>query len=446
MKAAGVWLLLGLALTSSAWADQDGKVVLGEGNTVYQLRNGVYGDLFPDGAAAAAENPVLALDVARAEGTRQRWLVPGTESPESEGSEILVYEAESDQIYVFWQSVVNGIHPTLYFVSFDGAQWDGLIELGGSPFALKESLQVVISRASRSASSTDSGFGALTVLHVFWSEERPGISAKRYAPIFISDEGYLGWTPVYDVTNLITSGAGSPGTEISPGIADAVRAQVGSNRRSCVLGFLDPSTHQLRTYEIELIAPELADFADKIRAEIILVGLFARSHTELASTIAERAIEWGTDFHEAALVYLVEVVRSKVETAEEELTEEGLALLGDKIRAEIILVGMKIGRGGLTESADPQILEISSPGDDGPGQLLKVSSVSDREAPEVGGEAQLWLSESGRDVLVTWEEGERIYYRESVGDGWSEPAFLEVSAELGRGRIYETLAERVRNR
>ncbi len=445
-------LLLALVLTAPLFAEPAEQIILGADNTVYQLRNGIYGELFPEGGATESWNPVLALDVARADGSHERWLVPGTLSADTEGSGILVYEQESDLVYLFWQSVINGIHPTLYLAGFDGAQWGELIEFGGSPFARKESLQVVISRDSRSLSEDGSGSGALTVLHLFWSEERPGTSAKRYSPIFISDEGYLGWTPVYDVGELITSGVGSPDTPISPGIADAVRAQVGANRRSCVLGFLDPSTHRLRTYEIELLVPEVATFADKIRAEIIAVGLRVGSRPELASGIGERVLEWGTDFHQATLAYLAEVVKSKVETAEEELTAEGLALLGDKIRAEIIAVGVEIDQGGLAESSDPEILEIVAPWEEGPGQLLKVSPVSDREAPEVGGEATLWLSESGRDVLVTWEEegdreeGDRVYYRESLEDGWGEPAFLEVSAELSREKIYATLAERARNR
>ena len=70
--------------------------------------------------------------------------------------------------------------------------------------------------------------------------------------------------------------------------------------------------------------------------------------------------------------------------------------------------------------------------------------VSDRPAPEVGGPAEIFVSESGRNVIVTWDGDGCIHYLESTDDGWSEPGTIELTEDLDRDAVYRMLSERVR--
>lgn len=438
--------VLGSSLALPALASHDSHLALGSENTVFELRKGTYGELFPDGTEVAGSNVVLALDVVSSDGSRQRWLVPATGSADSENSELLVYQHESDRVYLFWEAVISGIHPTLFLVSFDGAEWGELIQFMGSPFARKQSLQLVISHDSGPVRSADEqGSQDLTVLHVFWAEERPGTtSVKRYAPIFIVDGEYLGSTPVYDLDDFFTDSPAT-GPPVSPDIADAIRAQAGKSTNSYVIGFLGSSTHRLNTLKVELLPEALIDFARKVRAEIIGIGAKAVTPPELAQEIEERIWALGLQFHRSVLAHIVERTRQSVDAAQVQLSEEGLTSLADKVRAEIIGIGAKIGPNGLLDDQDFKILEIVPPA--GEARLIKVTPVSSREAPEVGSEAKLWLSESGRHVLVTWEDQERIYFRKSLDEGgWSETGSIDVGGGLDRGQIYRTLSDRIRTR
>jgi hypothetical protein len=441
--------LLLVVLSAPLGALQSDHAVLGSDNTIFQLLRGTYGELFPDGRDAAADSAVLALDVLREDGSRERWLVPATESGDAEDSEILVYQRESNRVYLFWETLVSGIHPTLYLTSFDGTQWGELIQFVGSPFARKQGLQLVVSRASGIPPANGEQARVLTVLHVFWSEERPRTSLKRYAPIAFIDGEYAGSTRVYDLDALITDTLGSPYTPISTGIAEAVAAQRGKNSRSCVVGFLDPSTHRLQTLEIEVLSPVLVDFADKVRAELIGIGQRTDSLDHLAVLSVAMIQELGSGFHDSVLTFMSDRAAMLIKQPGNELNEEGLNDLADKVRAELIGIGSRIGPNGVVNLGDVQFLEIS-PADVGEeiGHLLKVTPVSSRVAPEVDGEATLWLSENGRHVLVTWEDERGIYYRESLDDedGWSDVGTLEPGNGLDRDEIYRTLAERVRSR
>jgi hypothetical protein len=444
-------LILTLALALGLSAAQAGadQIVIGKDDTISELVSGTYGELFPEGTEARRENPVLALDIVSADGSRERLLVPSTESADIESSGVLVYERAADRVYVFWETVINGIHPALYLTSFDGGQWGQLIDFVGAPFARKKSLELVVSRSS-GVSLVDEQRQILTLLHVFWAEERPATSEKRYAPILLINGEYSGSTPVYNLGELAAPGFADDGTPVSAGIADALQAQVGTNSRTSVVGFLDAATHRLSTLEIKLLQPTVTILGDKIRAEIIGLGSRVEIPGDVAPVVSALLQEMGGGFHRSVLLYMIEQINGLIAAEEvKSMTTGDLELLADKIRAEIIGLGSRIGAGGLAEGEGFELVELL-PSADGaaPGYLVKVTPVSSRVAPEVGGEATMWLSESGRHVLVTWEDERAIYYRESLDDedGWSEVGILELGNGLGRDDIYRTLAERVRTR
>jgi hypothetical protein len=426
---------------------EEGRIAVGLDDSIYELKSGSYAELFPGGSAASGRSHVLALDVRRSDGGRERWLVPGTETDDVESSEVLVYERGLNRVYLFWESLVSGVHPAMFLVSFDGAEWGDSLEFVGSPFARKESLQLQVSRIPSPLREA----GDLTVLHVFWAEERPAASVKRYAPVVIADGKYLGWTAVYDLETFSVHREDTEQSDVSAGLVDSLRAQEGRDSDSCVVGFVDPSDHRMETLEIQVLPPILVSLADKARLEFIGLGQRAEidSLEQLAAAIVERLFDLGREFHPSVLRFMAARIQGLIEAAGATLDEEALIVLGNEIWAEIIAVGSAVGQNGLAESEDFHLVEISSPVDvEGARHLLKVTPVSSRIAPEVDGEATLWLSESGHHVLVTWEDERAIYYRESLADedGWSEVGILELGNGLGRDDIYRTLAERVRTR
>lgn len=434
----GVLSLGGPALGAPALAAQPQQLVLGSDGTVYRLLEGAYGDLFPEGGETHADHPVLALDVQRAEGVTERWLVPGTESVDPEGSSSVVLERNLG-VYVLWETLFNGLHPQLHLTSFDGVEWSEVIEISNGPFSYKGSPQLEVTREhGRNADEPDR-----TVLHVTWWEESGGAVLKRYAPIIIQDGSYIGWSPVIGLGGLL---AADPEAELYdvPGLEHVLTLRSGKNERTVMVGFLNPSTHRLSAVEIEVLPGALGSLADGARAHIVILGSSVKTHGELAQGVKEKLLELGHDFHQATLSYIAGEVAARVAESPDELTLQGIESIADQARAHIVILGSQFGPDGLVNAGEPQILEIGqSSAGGGPFHYVKVSVVADLEAPEVGGPAELILSESGQSMILSWEEEGAIHYLENIEEGWSEPSVIELSEELDRETAYRMLGERV---
>jgi len=96
-----------------------------------------------------------------------------------------------------------------------------------------------------------------------------------------------------------------------------------------------------------------------------------------------------------------------------------------------------------------QVVETTSSGDDGaPPNLIRLSRASLRPAPETGeGENALFLSQDGREAVVSWQErSDLIYYRESRGEGWSGLRSLRLGEGLDLAKAREILAQRAHER
>ncbi len=424
-------------------AAEDRHMVLGPDGTVFRLHEGLYGDLFPEGLEVRPNHPVLALDILRAEGSRERLLVPGTVSVDRDRSSSIVFEKNLG-VYVLWETLFNDLHPLLNLTSFDGAEWSEVIEIANGPFAVKGSPELVVTREQ---GRVEQGRGEQdrTILHVTWWQKSGGVVLKRYTPIFIVDGSYNGWSPVVDLASYLPAGGDAISLPEVSGLDEALSLRSGRNDHTVVAGFLNPSTHRLSTVEMEVLPQVLGNMADDARAHIIILGSTVPSLEELGQRVENRMlVEYGSYFHHAILAYMAAQVRSGIESSLQELSEDGISIVADDARAHIIILGSEIGPDGLANLGEPQILEIGQSASGGePYQYLKVSPISDRVAPEVGGPAELLLSESGLNLIVTWEDGRRIYYRESVAEGWSEPSFIELTEDLDRETVYRMLAERV---
>ncbi len=452
------WLLAiaVLCLPAAASHAQQTPSVLGQDGTVFRLYQGLYGDLFGDGAEADVDSPVLALDVLRGDGSSERWLVPGTETSDLESSASMVFEDKSGIVYLVWQTEFNGLHPLLQLTSFDGAGWSEQIGITSNVFANKGALQLVVQRETDEIPVDGAASRRnRTTLHLTWWEEAADVSRKRHALIILEEGRYLGWAPILELGDYVLTDdllvdddavdetAAPPAV---PGLENAVRLQPGRSHRMVVAGFVNPHTHRLVTLEIEALSQVLSNVAEQVRAGIVVIGLRAETRSELAEMARSEVLARGTTLHEAARHYLADQAAAIVDEAEDELTSAGITAIGDQVRAGIVVIGSRIGDGGLADDRSSEIIEVgpTATDSDGPYHYYRISAVSDREAPEVGGPAALMLSESGHKVIVTWEDADAVHYRESSGDGWSETRTIELTKDLDRETVYRMLQERVR--
>ncbi|MEM7356975.1 MAG: hypothetical protein AAF657_39540, partial [Acidobacteriota bacterium] len=168
------------------------------------------------------------------------------------------------------------------------------------------------------------------------------------------------------------------------------------------------------------------------------------THTELAVSAADQVMELGSSFYSAALAHMANQVQDLVENSTTELTESGVASIADKVRAQLIIFGTRFGNGGLAEADESQIIEVGHPASsEGPYQYVKVTPISDRVAPEIGGTAELFISRSGQSVIVAWEDEKAVYYRESQEEGWSEVSAIELNEQLDRDSVRAMLEDYV---
>jgi hypothetical protein len=446
----GVLLALLLAAAAPAVAESSDPTVLGRDGAVWRLLSGSYGELFPEGAEADPRRAALALEVSRAGDEAERWLVPGSVGRDVDAVRNLVLEERTQLVYVLWEGLLNGVHPMLYLTSFDGSAFSEVIEISGSPFSSKGSPQLVVTRESSPLAGSDKAgnAGERTILHLVWWEELAGTSRKLYSPIILEQGMYLGDAPVFDLGGLVPEGGDKGWEPVTGGIGNALVARPGKDSRTLVVGFLDPESHHLVTLRLRVLPRELGELAEGAAAAAIELGAEAASREELADQLHAAVLELGAAFHEASRLYMADRAELLVASAEEESTPDGLSILAEKLRAEVIIIGIRIGANGLDSPDDTQVVSIGPEGEAGNhGHLLGVSVVGDRPAPEVDGPASLFLSESGYHALVVWEgEGDRLYYRESTPEGWTEAAFLQLGPELDRETAYGILADRIGER
>ena len=446
-----VGLLLLLAAPSGAFRGQESPVALAADGTLLRLQDGTYGDLFPDGAATRAEHPVLALEIQYPGGRTERFVVPGTESGDEEDSAVLVFDDPSGAVYLLWQSHFNGLHPLLRVTRFADGAFSEVLDITSGPFAAKGDPQLLITRESAPiASEADEAFPLRTVVHVVWWQEGPGISRKLYAPVVISGDSFVPPT-IFDLSLFLEIPEDLEPAAIDPAYENLLGLTLGADHRSMIAGFVDPDQHRLVTLRIDALPLPLTALGDKIPAEIVIIGRHLTSLPDLADEVSARVYELGVAFHESSRSYIAQRVRGLIqESPEEELSEEMLARLGERIRQEILEIGSAIDASGLASLDIGQLFPLGA----SEGQfvhVLRVTPTASRALPEFGteevsGRLRLFLAESGQHALISWERDGAVYFQESLELGWGEVSHVVLGPEIGRDAVYRMLEERVGSR
>jgi hypothetical protein len=452
---------LGLALSGAAFADHE--TTLGSDGTIYQVRTGAYGDLFPTGNATDRASTVVALDVTRPGAPMQRILAPDSTGPEVESYPSVVFEDDSQTVFLLWESAIN-IHPILQLSGFDGSHWLPTITVTGNPFAAKTSPQFMITRDSY---SMDDASGATTtrhrtILHLLWQEQGTGTQVQTfYTPIIINDGEYIGWNPLYNLDDFLpTLTPLTAPADVQTGVSGAPLIQGGRDERTVVVAYASTARGQMATVEIDVLPEQLMQLADKARSHIIDIGrtYYPNDLTNLAEKARSHIIDIGRDFHPEIGASIADQVKADILAD----TSGDLLSLATKARSHIIDIGCKLSGRGLRPSSgdDPvaQIVEVDStpnfaaeatPPDaaQSPYHLLQVRAINTWPVPRVGpGTVKMFASQSGEDLIVSWAQSDRVLYRNSQAGAWSDPRTLLFSDSLDIKKSYDILDQRIRHR
>jgi hypothetical protein len=455
-----VALALSLALAGASLA-ADRQTALGDSGEVYFVRAGTYGDLFPGGTTTAPESSVLALDIVRRDQPTQRLLVPGSEGPAVESSPFALYEATSGALFLVWQSQVSVVTPILNLTSYKDGAWSPVIEISGNPFARKSAPQIALTHDTYDVPAADGTPSTIhrTILHLLWWEENANGGSVLYSPIVLLDGQYIGAHQIFTLNTYLAGQAPAGVTGAAAELFVAPQIQAGSNSRTVLVGFADPTTQRLATLEISVLPGQLINLCDKVRAHIIESGaklLPTKGATGLATDVHDWILGSGAELHPAVLSYLAEQARAHIIESGVKSPSQ-LKPLADDSRAHIIesgatLVGGRIDNVGAksTQAAafTPVIEEVpTDPTIGGPNHLFQISLDASRPVPRTGSAPNsISVSLDGSDAIVSWDLPTEVRYRETTAQGWGPINVLTLNGTLDLARAHAILDQRVRDR
>lgn len=449
--------ICGLFLTASSAIAAEWQAVLGAGGEMYVAKTGVYGQLFPGVRPSEAAHRVLVLEVTPPGEATRRILVPGTNDAEEEKAPAVIYEDRSETVYLVWQSQFS-IHPILRLTAFDGEWWPKPLEITGNPFAPKTSPQLALTRDSYKETVAEGELATRhrTILHLIWEEESAGGMLETfYSPIVFVDGVYRG-NPVYHLDGLLQSeqADATAALAVSPSLVRSPTIQSGRDGRTVVIAYVSSLSGRLVSIEVDALPQELGHIADKARSHIIDLGRELRDLPRDLPAIATKArshiIDLGRAFHREIIDSVAAQVYTKILESD---ASDDIESIADKARSHIIDLGAKLSARGLRNpgKTPAKIAEIpsSAPDEEGGTMLLQVRAASSRPAPQIdAAEPVLFLSESGEEVLIAWQDAKqnRVLYRDSTGNDWNGVREIKLSDSLPLSRAYEVLRQRVRNR
>jgi hypothetical protein len=427
---------------------------LGSRGEIYLAKAGTYRSLFPTGNETDAGNQVLAIEVTKASSSTQRFLVPFTKGSELETSPALIYEDDSDLLFVVWESRVTPLNSVLMLASFDGTHWTNPIQITGNPFSSKSLPQLAITRDSFPVATADDGTPVLrrrTILHLIWEEEStPGKYEILYTPVILEEGSYLGWNPIYNLSDFVADG--DSGSSFAPPLTlvQSPVLQNGGDSRTIVLAFASAEGRWLTGLVIDVLPEELSHLAEGVRSSIIDIGRqgFPDNRPSLAEKTRADLILHGTAFHTDVIHYMGDQVYNQI------LTDRGndLVALSEKVRSSIIDIGVRLSGRGLRDRGDTaksRIAEIEDPQSTpnvSPSHLIHFRVASSRATPQVGSNGvRLFVSDDGEDSLISWTDKDRVLYRMSRDGGWTDQREIKLSDSVNLDRAYEILAQRVRS-
>ena len=445
--------LLLLPTSATAATALERNAALGTSGEIYEAKAGVYGALFPQGQDAPASNPVLALEVTKPAGQTERLLVPGTEGQDHDRSPALVVEHSSNTLFLLWEHRLNTIHSVLKLVSFDGTKWGTPIQISSNPFSAKVAPQLTVTRDSFQASDANGNLVTRyrTVLQLVWEEENyQGSFDVFYSPVILEDGTYLGWNPVYNLSaaSALETTQRAEVSEPPAALVNSPVIQGGRDSRTAIIAFVSATTRRLVTTEVDLLPEELGIFAEKLRVNIIDMGARQNDRRALARDVKEALLAEESAFEPEVLNYLATQAYELIANS----GDEPIDSLAPKLRVNIIDMGARLsGRGLRSGGGSAKSEEIPrSAGGEGinyASHWIQLRTNQGWPAPSVGeGQIRLFVANSGNVALVSWKKADRVFYRLTEADGWTDQKEIRLTETVTLDKAYELLESKVRNR
>ena len=435
------------------------EAVLGNEGELYVVKTGVYGDLFPGGEDTDASYTVLALEVTRPGEAPQRVLVPGTKDKDIESSPSVIFETDSSTVFLVWESRSDPSRSVLRLASFDGSAWAPAIEVTGNSYSAKTSPQLATTRDAYTDLGAD-GQPSLkhrTVLHLTWSEETATAFYEAfYTPIILDEGTFIGANPILALNSFDDSDAHA-GATVPPDLVRTPMMQAGRDGRTIMISFTSALSGRLISLEVDVLPTQLRQLADKARAYIIDLGAHQKPDLPTVATKSRDFILGSAgDFQPEVARSMADLLQAYILGLASAQAGSDLKPLAEKARAYIIDLGAKFSghvlKPGTGESKSAaQIFQIVPRQDElaenPPVHLLQVRTVASHPAPAVGtGTLQVFVSETGPTALVSWAGKDRVYYRDSMGTGWSDVREIKLNDSFDINKAYEVLSQRVQNR
>lgn len=441
--------------------------VLGQGGDIFQVTVGTYEDLFPDGTQASADADVLRLEARRGSGTVEHYLVPGSESEDSDRTPSLFFDAPTGRLYVVWSSSNASTLTRINLASFYGSEWSETIEVSGNIYSEKSAPRLAVTHDRfELAGGTAGDTSTRTVLHVVWSEETTDGERVMYAPVVLID-GELAstWRRVHRLNDYVTDQlADDPfDANVATTLLSAPTVDAGAESNAVVIGFADSETGALVQLELSTPATELSELAGSLADHLDSSNLCGRIEDEGAGTISSVAsaarahiVLVGRRIRSRALAPIADDAQTMLLAQSTTLCAEGgLQSVSSAARAHIVLVGARAQQGELLEkaaTADSHVLLAAAQevGDDYVQHLARLQVKSERIAPAIGdGEPTILVSPKGTGAIVVWENGNTLTYVETAdadaNEAWSSSHTLQVGSSLSRSEAYTILRDRARS-
>lgn len=458
---AGLLLALGAAPATAALTDS----ALGLTGELYVVRAGTYAELFPGRRQTDPLNRVLALETRRPNQLPVRQLIPASANADTEDAASILFEEQSGTVYTLWRSRSSASNSVLKLASFDGTRWSEPVEVANNPGSTKSSPALLVSRdvALQTRADGTKVERHRTIEHLTWTEDSgQGGVETFYSPIIFVDGANLGWNRIYRLRDFDT--AQPLAVTVDPN-ADVVRSPTireGRDGRTVVVSFASPATGRLSVVQVNFLPLELQLLADKLRSTIIDAGSpYNLGRPADRVLLARKA---GALLRESSGAFEPEFIEGLVERIEGDVTDgtsTDLVAIAGGLRSTIIDAGARLSQRGLKPivakfaatrrleqiNADPR--RTNEPADPGElGHLVEIQAVAALPVPQVGaGSLGVFLAQSGQNLIVSWTQGDRVQYRESLATGgWSEVRELRLTDTATLDRAYQILDQRVRTR
>lgn len=434
-------------------------VALGSNGDLYSIRAGAYRDLFPNAGFAQSDVVVLALDVTHPgadSSTTQRLLVPGTGGNDIESSPSLFFEESSRSIFIVWESRINPLHSVLYLTSLADGEFGEVVQISGDRYSFKSSPRIAVSHdtfeLTGPSGTPERHFR--TIVETVWWETSGGEDRAVYAPVVLIDGIYLGWNPVFLLDDLADSSSLRVADVPTGPFLHAPSIQIGDDISTAVATFVNSETGRLNTLAIDVLPVDLSDIAVRVRAKILTFPRIPTPITLLADPVRSAIIDIGSNLHPSIRTFLADEVRSAIIDIGSRYNPGQIRRLADAIRSAIIDIGADSfgGRGGRQQNLVYRITEVmatptAEPSVTAPGHALAVHLAANLPIPDTGTAIpSVYSSAHGDSLIVSWLQDDKILYRESTTDGWTDVLSIALGPNMTQAQAEQILAQRARNR